>query len=94
MPYLYTTMKSPVGLLTLVASDAGLAAVLWENDDPRRVRIELAKKDASHPVLVKTSQQLREYFAGQRKKFTVKLELTGFAGGLPAKRLLLQLESA
>jgi hypothetical protein len=30
---------SPVGELTLAANDVGLMAVLWENDDPKRVRI-------------------------------------------------------
>ena len=33
------TIPSPVGELTLVASDAGLVAILWENDDPDRVRL-------------------------------------------------------
>jgi methylated-DNA-[protein]-cysteine S-methyltransferase len=39
MSYVFRTMKSPVGLLKLVGSDAGLAAVLREHDDPRRVRL-------------------------------------------------------
>lgn len=34
-----TLFASPVGTLTLVASDAGLVAVLWEDDDPARVQI-------------------------------------------------------
>jgi methylated-DNA-[protein]-cysteine S-methyltransferase len=37
--YVFKAIASPVGLLKLVARDAGLAAVLWENDDPHRVRI-------------------------------------------------------
>ncbi len=37
--YSYKTMKSPVGRLKLVASERGLAAILWENDDPKRVRL-------------------------------------------------------
>ena len=32
-----TRLDSPVGALTLVASDAGLVAVLWPEEDPRRV---------------------------------------------------------
>lgn len=147
-----------MGELTLVGSDAGLAAILWENDDPDRVRLNLVGTDAKHPILVETERQLGEYFAGRRKKFTVKLNyvgtpfqkkvwnalleipygetrsygelarrignpkasravgaangknpisiigpchrvigasgaLTGYAGGIPAKRLLLELES-
>ena len=33
------TVSSPVGALTLVARDAGLAAILWEDDPPDRVRL-------------------------------------------------------
>ena len=40
--------KSPVGRLTLVASDVGLRAVLWPDDDPLRVRgVEGVKKGAN-----------------------------------------------
>ena len=35
----YKLVNSPVGVLKLVASEKGLVAVLWENDDPRRVRL-------------------------------------------------------
>ena len=74
MSYVYKTMTSPVGELTLVASEAGLAAILWEHDDPRRVPIELGAEDAHHPVLVETERQLNEYFAGRRKEFSVPLD--------------------
>jgi methylated-DNA-[protein]-cysteine S-methyltransferase len=77
MGYLYKTMKSPVGQLTLVGSDRGLAAVLWEDDDPLRVRLGETKEDADHPVLLQAQQQLEEYFAGKRRKFTVKLDPAG-----------------
>jgi methylated-DNA-[protein]-cysteine S-methyltransferase len=77
MTYLYKTMKSPVGELTLVASDRGLAAVLWEDDDPSRVRLADLKEAAGQPVLVRTQQQLEQYFAGQRRNFTVALDPAG-----------------
>jgi hypothetical protein len=35
----YTLVDSPIGVLKLVASAKGLVAVLWEKDNPRRVRI-------------------------------------------------------
>jgi methylated-DNA-[protein]-cysteine S-methyltransferase len=57
-----TIMPSPVGALTLVAGDDGLAAILWENDAPDRVRLDIAGEDAGHPVLVETRRQLD--FAG------------------------------
>jgi methylated-DNA-[protein]-cysteine S-methyltransferase len=77
MSQAHKTMKSPVGELTLVASEKGLAAILWEDDDPLRVRIETGPEDAHHPVLVETERQLNEYFAGTRKEFSVVLDLVG-----------------
>jgi methylated-DNA-[protein]-cysteine S-methyltransferase len=77
MSYAYKTMRSPVGRLTLVGSDRGLAAVLWEHDDPSRVRLADIKEDTSHPLLVRAQQQLEQYFAGKRRKFTVKLDPAG-----------------
>ena len=72
-----TFMDSPVGRLKLVASDKGLAAVLWENDSPRRVPLTDLKEDANHPVLRKAEQQLREYFAGKRRSFSLPLDMQG-----------------
>jgi methylated-DNA-[protein]-cysteine S-methyltransferase len=77
MSYVFKTMKSPVGELTLVGSDRGLAAVLWEDDDRTRVRLGATKEERTHPVLVQAQQQLEEYFAGKRRKFTVKLDPAG-----------------
>jgi methylated-DNA-[protein]-cysteine S-methyltransferase len=73
----YRKVISPVGALTLVASDKGLAAILWENDDPRRVPLTIVGEDASHPVLVETERQLREYFAGTRSCFSLPLDFAG-----------------
>lgn len=75
--YFYKTTKSPVGLLKLIANDRGLAAILWENDDPKRVRLEPLTEDKSHPVLLETESQLSDYFSGTRKKFSLKLNFTG-----------------
>jgi methylated-DNA-[protein]-cysteine S-methyltransferase len=36
-------MESPVGLLTLVANEEALVAILWEEDDPARVRLGPAR---------------------------------------------------
>jgi len=43
MSYKYKTMPSPVGRLRLVASDNGLATVLWENHDPPWAPLESSK---------------------------------------------------
>lgn len=60
-----------------MASDSGLAAILWENDNPRRVPVNLVAEDPDHPVLIETEKQLREYFAGQRQVFSVPLDFGG-----------------
>lgn len=75
--YVYKFMASPVGELKLVASDKGLAAILWEDDNPKRVRLNLADEDPRNPILMETERQLTEYFAGKRKAFTVKLDFNG-----------------
>src|SRR5260370_37797410 len=77
--YVYKMVDSPIGRLKLVATDEGLAGILWENDRARRVRLDIKTEDNRHPVLAETERQLKEYFAGQRKEIAVKLDLAGTA---------------
>jgi methylated-DNA-[protein]-cysteine S-methyltransferase len=70
-------IHAPFGRLKLVGGDAGLAAILWDNDNPRRVPLGLAREDADHPMLVEAERQLAEYFEGSRKAFDVKLAASG-----------------
>lgn len=77
MTYAFKTVASPVGELTLVASDKGLAAILWENDDPDRVRLAPRSEDRAHPVLREAERQLGEYFAGTREAFDLPLDFHG-----------------
>ncbi len=76
-PYVFKTMESPVGEIKLVASDKGLAAILWENDDPKRVRLNPMTENGNHPVLLETERQLNDYFAARLKVFSVKLDFVG-----------------
>ena len=73
--YVYKMMKSPVGELKLIASKDGLAAIMWEDD--WRVRLNVVAEDRKHPVLRETERQLKEYFAGRRKTFNLKLDFAG-----------------
>ena len=75
--YSYKTMQSPVGLLKLVASDRGLAAVLWENDDPKRVRLSSLVEDKTHPMLLSAEEQLNDYFSGKREQFSLPFDFVG-----------------
>lgn len=77
MNYQHKIIDSPVGRLTLIASDKGLAAVLWENDKPKRVPISPGDQADNHPVLLAAEQQLNEYFQKGRTAFDLPLDFTG-----------------
>ena len=77
MSYAFKIVDSPIGRLKLVATDKGLAAILWEHDDPRRVRLGPLIESADHAVLKATEHQLGEYFLGKRKTFTLPLDFKG-----------------
>jgi methylated-DNA-[protein]-cysteine S-methyltransferase len=77
MGYLYKMVESPVGQLKLIASEKGLAAILWEKDDPRRVRLGPMEPDPGNRFLKQAESQLKAYFSGKLKKFTVPLDFKG-----------------
>lgn len=77
MAYAYKLISSPVGELKLVASDKGLAAILWGNDAPDRVRLPACVEAPEHPMLVQAAAQIGEYFSGQRTSFDVPLDFHG-----------------
>lgn len=77
MAHLYKHMPSPVGRLTLVARGDRLAAILWENDDPARVSLGAMEEHGGHPVLLETERQLRAYFGGELKEFSLDLDFSG-----------------
>lgn len=68
---------SPVGELTLVASDAGLVAVLWPDDDPARVKTGELTDGSGHGLLREAAEQLDAYFAAQRRVFDLPLDFRG-----------------
>ena len=64
-----TTVDSPIGPLTVVASQQGLCAISWESLGlPRSL---------DDPVLRETARQLDEYFGGRRRDFDLPLDLRG-----------------
>jgi methylated-DNA-[protein]-cysteine S-methyltransferase len=77
MPLVETFFPSPVGELTLVASDAGLVAILWQDDDPARVRLPTRELRPHHPMLIQASAELTAYFTGRLTQFTVPLDFRG-----------------
>lgn len=77
MEYYYKEIASPVGRLKIVASDNGLAAILWEDDNPNRVRVRIYTESNTHPVLIATERELMEYFEGKRTSFSITLDPIG-----------------
>lgn len=77
MSYYRKTVATPVGALDLIASDRGLAAILWENENPQRVPLKPVTDNPQHPMLLQTEQQLMEYFAGERRVFDLPLDFNG-----------------
>lgn len=78
-----SVIASPVGELTLVATQRGLCAVLWPDDDGR---VPLPPNDGAAPsgdtddarrILDLAEAQLAEYFDGRRTEFDVPLDPRG-----------------
>lgn len=73
----YKDMPSPLGVIGLVASDIGLAAILWEGEGYNRTKLSAPERDDQNPILLKTEQQLTEYFAKARTVFDIPLDFSG-----------------
>lgn len=72
--------QSPLGKITMAATDKGLAGLWFERQKhlPAELRGSQAWPEiADHPVLKMASQQLTEYFAGERAAFELPLDLAG-----------------
>jgi len=71
-------LDSPIGVLTLIASPAGLTHVLFDGQEPADVGLpdDLPEVD-DDPALESAATQLTEYFAGDRREFDLPLDLRG-----------------
>jgi len=73
-----TTMKSPVGLLRLVASEEELLAVIFEKSKAQEQKgLRAIEESRGHPLLGHVEKQLRQYFSGRLKSFDIPLGLYG-----------------
>lgn len=79
VPYYFKIIESPIGPLRLVASDKGLAGILWKVERPGRVNLAPQIEALNHPVLLQTQAQLNDYFAGKRTSFDLPLDFKGTA---------------
>lgn len=67
----YKEIKSIIGKLKLIAKENVLVAILWEWENPDRVKLGPLIKSEDHPILLETEKQLQDYFEGRRKKFSL-----------------------
>jgi methylated-DNA-[protein]-cysteine S-methyltransferase len=81
----YRTVDSPVGLLLLAATEAGLVRVAYASEDHETVLRSLADRISprvlSAPArLDEPARELDEYFAGRRRGFGLRLDWRLSAG--------------
>ena len=71
-------VSSPLGLITLAASEKGLCGLWFENQKhgPSLTMIQSWRIDPSNPFLQQAQMQLLAYFSGQHTVFNVPLDLS------------------
>ncbi len=75
-----TYFSSPIGILEITANELGLESVKFENQFkvPADIHFENEQENQQeNPILQQTIIELREYFANERKVFTIKLAAIG-----------------
>jgi methylated-DNA-[protein]-cysteine S-methyltransferase len=77
----HAVVATPIGPLTYVVDDAGLAGVYYPGHwtDPDQVAWGPLVDAAADPALAEPVRQLTEYFAGTRRTFDLRLSLHGSA---------------
>lgn len=73
---IYTShIDTPLGGITMAATDQGLAGVWFDQQRHWPDTTGWIAKD-DHPALMEAAAQLRDYFAGRRDHFDMKLDLS------------------
>jgi len=73
----YDIYESPHGRMLLVATEGGVCGVFFVGQKYFPEKNREWKRDANHAPLKQAKRELREYFAGRRKRFEVALEPSG-----------------
>ena len=69
-------VASPLGSLTVLASDNGVHAIAFEGDRTEQAKINLPRA-VNHPIINAVDEQLAMYFDGMLKVFDLPLDLRG-----------------
>ena len=71
-------VQAPFGAVTVVASDAGVRYVMFDNEaHPKSFAKMNVVDDESHPIVAEACVQLQQYFNGTRTDFDLPLDLVG-----------------
>ena len=68
-------LETPVGPVTVTASDEAVTGLRFGTEFPEDSL--LCREEDATPLLRETARQLREYFAGERRSFTLPLAPQG-----------------
>ena len=71
----FTTMPSPIGTLTIVASNSAICALGLPGDDVAPDACGV--RDDQHPLLRQACAELHEYFTGARRILTLPIQPAG-----------------
>ncbi|MER5179298.1 methylated-DNA--[protein]-cysteine S-methyltransferase [Streptomyces sp. NPDC002896] len=73
----HTVMDSPYGLLTLVLTDGVLSGLYMTSQRHRPAEESFGDRDDTAFAFAEIATQLKAYFAGELKEFTLPLDLHG-----------------
>ncbi|MBR5087229.1 MAG: methylated-DNA--[Muribaculaceae bacterium] len=75
----YVVVETRIGKLSIAASTHGIAAIEYGDADfstlSKKMKLKLANR--STPLLANCAKQLQEYFEGERREFSLPLDLVG-----------------
>jgi len=73
-----TTIDTPIGHLTIIASADGLTHILFDGQEPADAGLdETIPAVVDNVMLTRAATQLTEYFAGTRREFDLPLDPAG-----------------
>lgn len=71
----FTSWQGPLGAMILAATPRGLSGV-WFDGQRHGPDTSAWRRESGHPVLRQAIEQLTQYFAGQRQRFDLPLDLS------------------
>ncbi len=86
----WENVASPLGLLTVLASDNGVHAIAFGSDQTEQAKINFPRA-ADHPIINAAVEQLAMYFEGALKIFDLPLDLRGTDFQKQVWKLLLEI---